>query len=74
MLGKVEYAKYIQSLKTRSKQNELEWVGELITKDPEWVIALQKRKIVWGHHLNCTMLADAFERTYRISSNKRPLE
>ena len=35
MLGKVEYAKYIPPLKTRSKQNDLERVWELITKDPE---------------------------------------
>ena len=42
MLGKVEYAKYIPKLKTNSKQKELERVWELITKDPEWVAALQK--------------------------------
>ena len=46
MLGKVEYAKYIPKLKTNSKQKELERIWELITKDPEWVEALQKRKIV----------------------------
>ena len=46
MLGKVEYAKYIPKLKTHSKQKELEIIWELITKDPEWVAALQKRKIV----------------------------
>ena len=46
MLGKVEYTKYIPKLKTDSKQKELERVWELITKDPEWVAALQKRKIV----------------------------
>ena len=46
ILGKVEYAKYIPPLKTNSKQKELELVWELITKDPEWVAALQKRKIV----------------------------
>ena len=46
MLRKVEYAKYIPKLKTHSKQKELEQVWELITKDPEWVAALQKRKIV----------------------------
>ena len=45
MLGKVEYAKYIPPLKTNSKQKELERIWELITKDPEWVEALQKRKI-----------------------------
>ena len=45
MLRKIEYAKYIPPLKTRSKQNELERVWELITKDPEWVVALQKQKI-----------------------------
>ena len=45
MLGKVEYAKYIPKLKTHSKQKELERVWELITKDPEWAVALQKRKI-----------------------------
>ena len=46
MLGKVEYAKYIPKLKTHSKQKELECVWELITKDPEWSVALRKRKIV----------------------------
>ena len=46
MLGKDEYAKYIPPLKTRSKQNELERVWELITKDPEFAVALRKRKIV----------------------------
>ena len=46
MLGKVEYAKYIPKLKTHSKHKELERLWCLITKDPEWVAALQKRKIV----------------------------
>ena len=46
MLGKVEYAKYIPQLKTKSRQKELERIWVLITKDPEWVAALQKRKIV----------------------------
>ena len=46
MLGKVEYVKYIPQLKTKSKQKELERIWELITKDPEWVAALQKQKIV----------------------------
>ena len=41
-LGKVEYAKYIPQLKTKSKQKELEQVWELIIKDPEWFVALQK--------------------------------
>ena len=45
MLEKVEYAKCIPPLKTRSKQNELERVWELMTKDPEWAVALQKQKI-----------------------------
>ena len=45
MLGKVEYAKYIPTLRTHSKQKELERVWELITKDPEWSVALRKRKI-----------------------------
>ena len=40
VLGKVEYAKYIPQLKTHSKQNELERVWELITKDREWAVAL----------------------------------
>ena len=40
-----QYAKYIPKLKTHSKQKELERVWELITKDPEWAAALQKRKI-----------------------------
>ena len=46
VLGKNDYAKYIPQLKTNSKQKELERIWELITKDPEWVEALQKRKIV----------------------------
>ena len=44
-LEKVECAKCIPQLKTHSKQKELGWVWELITKDPEWVVALRKRKI-----------------------------
>ena len=40
MLEKIEYAKCIPPLKTHSKQNELERVWELITKDPEWAVAL----------------------------------
>ena len=46
MLEKIEYAKYIPHLKTHSKQNELERVWELITKDSEWAVALRKRKII----------------------------
>ena len=46
MLGKIEYAKYIPQLKTHSKQKELERVWDLITKDPERVVALQKQKII----------------------------
>ena len=42
MLGKVVYAKCIPPLKTRSKQKELERVWELITKDPEFAVALRK--------------------------------
>ena len=45
MLGKLEYAKCIPSLKTHSKQKELEREWELITKDPEWAVALRKRNI-----------------------------
>ena len=45
MLEKVECAKCIPQLKTCSKQKELERVWELITKDPEWAVALRKRKI-----------------------------
>ena len=45
MLGKIEYTKYIPPLKTHSKQKELERVWDLITNDPEWVVALQKQKI-----------------------------
>ena len=45
MLGKIEYAKYVPPLKTHSKQKELERIWNQITKDPEWVVALQKRKI-----------------------------
>ena len=46
MRGMDQYAKYIPKLKTHSKQKELEWLWCLITKDPEWAVALQKRKIV----------------------------
>ena len=46
VLGKYDYAKYIPQLKTKSIRKELERIWELITKDPEWVAALQKRKIV----------------------------
>ena len=46
VLGKNDYTKYIPPLKTNSKQKELVRIWELITKDPEWVAALQKRKIV----------------------------
>ena len=42
VLGKNDYAKYITPLKTNSKQKELERLWCLITKDPEWVAALQK--------------------------------
>ena len=59
VLGKNDYAKYIPPLKTNSKRKELERVWELITKDPEWVAALQKRKIVYDRHLNNTTLVDA---------------
>ena len=45
MLEKVECAKCIPQLKTHSKQKELERVWELITKDPEWVVAFRKQKI-----------------------------
>ena len=46
MRGMGQYTKYIPPLKTHSKQKELERVWELITKDPEWSVALRKRKIV----------------------------
>ena len=45
MLERVECAKCIPNLKTHLKQKELERVWELITKDPEWAVALRKRKI-----------------------------
>ena len=41
-----QYAKYIPKLKTNSKQKELERLWCLMTKDPEFAVALQKRKIV----------------------------
>ena len=46
MIGMDQYAKYIPKLKTHSKQKELERLWCLITKDPEWAVALQKQKIV----------------------------
>ena len=45
MRGIDQYAKYIPKLKTCSKQKELERLWCLITKDPEWAVALRKRKI-----------------------------
>ena len=42
MRGMDQCAKYIPKLKTHSKQKELERVWELITKDPEWAVALRK--------------------------------
>ena len=42
MRGMGQYAKDIPKLKTHSKQKELERVWELITKDPEWSVALRK--------------------------------
>ena len=47
MRGIGQYAKYVPKLKTHSKQKELlERLWCLITKDPEWAVALRKRKIV----------------------------
>ena len=40
-----QYAKYIPKLKTHSKQKKLERLWFLITKDPEFAVALRKRKI-----------------------------
>ena len=40
-----QYARYIPKQKTHSKQKELEQPWCLITKDPEWAVALRKRKI-----------------------------
>ena len=45
MRGMDQCAKYIPKLKKHSKQKELERVWCLITKDPEWAVALRKRKI-----------------------------
>ena len=42
MRGMGQYAKYIPKLKTNSKQKELERLWCLITKDPEWSVALRK--------------------------------
>ena len=44
MRGMGQYAKYIPQLKTHSKQKELERVWELITKDPEWSVALRNER------------------------------
>ena len=45
MRGMRQYAKYIPKLKTHSKQKALERLWCLITKDPEFAVALRKRKI-----------------------------
>ena len=44
VLGKTEYTKYIPPLKTQSKQKEQEQAWNQTTKDPEWVVALQKER------------------------------
>ena len=59
--SQIEYAKHVPQLKAHSKQKEVEQVWDLITKDPEWVVALQKLMIVSAHHLNNKVLVDAFE-------------
>ena len=46
MRGMDQYAKYIPKLKTHLKQKKLERLWCLITKDPEWAVALRKQKIV----------------------------
>ena len=46
MRGMDQYAKCIPKLNTHSKQKELERLWCLITKDPEWAVALRKQKIV----------------------------
>ena len=46
MRGMDQYAKYILQLKTHSKQKELERVWNLITKDPEFAVALRERQII----------------------------
>ena len=46
MRGMVQYAKYIPQLKTSSKQKELERVWGLISKGPEFAVALRKQKVV----------------------------
>ena len=46
ILGKVEYSRYIPQLKTHSRQKELQRAWKLITKEPEFAAALQKRKTV----------------------------
>ena len=45
MRGMDQYVKYIPQLKAHSKQKELERVWDLITKDPEFAVALRKQKI-----------------------------
>ena len=45
MRGMDQYAKYIPKLKTHSKQKELERLWCPKAKDPEWAVALRKRKI-----------------------------
>ena len=42
MTWKIEHAKYIPQLKTHSKRKELKRIWELITKDPEFAVALRR--------------------------------
>ena len=55
VLGKVEYIKYITPLKTHSEQKELERIWNQITNDSEWVVALQRQKIVQLTLLNISI-------------------
>ena len=46
VLGKVDYCQLIPSPGCESTLTKLNKIWDEITKDPEWVVALQKQKIV----------------------------
>ena len=56
VLGKVDYCQLIPNLGCESTLTKLNKTWDRITRDPEWVEALQKQKIIEDHHLNDKVL------------------
>ena len=56
VLGKVDYCQLKPNPDCGS--TKLNKIWDQITRDPEWVEALRKQKIVLDHHLNNKVLVD----------------